>query len=161
MSLNLQNDISSRQDLRAVILEIQNCAAWLAQSQVKAKVSGKQDSQPPTISHAADDLIKQWHGKNAVSPKTLDELVKTLKDFESKAGRISITLAAPAPARLRQELVAWCRQNINPNILVDFKFNSTMLGGMVVQYDSHVHDWSFRRQILAGRDKFAEVLRHV
>jgi hypothetical protein len=161
MSLNLQNDVSSRQDLRAAILEIEACAAWLARAEVKKKVSAKADSKPPFISRGADDLIKQWHGKNPVTPKTLDELSKALKDFEAKAPRIAITLAAPAPAQLKEELVGWCRQNIDPGILVDFKFNSTMLGGMVVHYDSHIYDWSFRRQILAGRGKFAEILRHV
>jgi F0F1-type ATP synthase delta subunit len=50
---------------------------------------------------------------------------------------------------------------VAPNMLVDFKFNSTMLGGMVVQYGSHIYDWSFRQRILDARDKFPEVLRSV
>lgn len=161
MNLNLQNSVVSRQDLRSVITELKSCAAWLAQSQVKSRISTKPAPQPPVISTAADDLIKQWHGKNAVTAKSLEELINSLISFESMAPKMSVTLAAPAPTKLKQELVAWCRHNIDPNVLVDFKFNSTMLGGMVVHYQSHIYDWSFRRRILAQKDKFAEVLRGV
>jgi hypothetical protein len=161
MKLNLQNEVTSLQDLKSVILEIEKCAGWLSQNQVKAKVSGKTEQKTPTISQAADDLIKQWHAGQPVTAKSLDELAKALKDFGSIAPRMTITLAAPAPATLKKELVGWCRKNLDPQILVDFKFNSTMLGGMAVQYGSHLYDWSFRRQILAGKDKFAEVLRRV
>ena len=53
-----------------------------------------------------------------------------------------------------------CRP-VAPDVLVNFQFNATILGGMVVRYGSHVYDWSFRRQILAKRDTFPEVLRRV
>jgi hypothetical protein len=32
---------------------------------------------------------------------------------------------------------------------------------MVVVHGSRIYDWSFRRQILATREKFPEVLRNV
>jgi hypothetical protein len=161
MKLNLQSSVSSGQDLKAVILEIRSYAKRLAQNSIKKQVSGSATDEQPPISLAAAELIKQWHSDKQINQKSLDELIAALEDFAAKATHIVITLAAPAPGSLKKELVAWCRQNIGPNILVDFSFNSTMLGGMVVRYGSHVFDWSFKRQILAAREKFPEVLRNV
>jgi F0F1-type ATP synthase delta subunit len=84
-----------------------------------------------------------------------------LEDFSDSAPRVTVTLAAPAPNSLKQTIALWFRENIAPNTLVNFKFNSTILGGMVVVYGSRIYDWSFRRQILVSREKFPEVLRNV
>jgi F0F1-type ATP synthase delta subunit len=70
-------------------------------------------------------------------------------------------LAAPPSNGIKKTLVAWCRKNIATDILVNFDFNSTLLGGMVVRYGSHVFDWSFRRKILEEHSKFPGVLRNV
>jgi len=62
---------------------------------------------------------------------------------------------------IQKNLVNWCRENIAPNILITFQFNATLLGGMVIRHGSNIFDWSFRRQILAARNNFPEVLRRV
>ena len=161
MNLKLQNSVSSRQDLRDIILQVRSYSQWLAQANIKKRYVASQAAPEPAISSAAADLISQWSGDSSTSQKSLDELITTLEDFEGSAPNITITLAGPPPGNLKTTLISWCRQNINPNILVDFKFDSTILGGMVIRYGSHIHDWSFKRQILASRDKFPEVLRRV
>jgi hypothetical protein len=161
MKPKLHDSLSSRQDLKSAILEIRKYAHFFTQSSIKKQVVGNAAVEQPPISAAAADLIKQWQADKPISQKSLDELVAALENFAASAPNITITLAAPAPGQLKKELVAWCRQNITPDVLVDFSFNSTILGGMVVRYGSHIFDWSFKRQILAARDKFPEVLRHV
>lgn len=161
MDLNLPSDIASSQDIKSLIADIRKYANWYAQASVKAKLSAGKQSKPPALSEASVGLIESWAKAQKVSQASLGELISSLVDFEESAPHITITLAAPAPGTLKNKLIAWCRQNIAPNVLVDIRFNSTLLGGMVVRYGSHVYDWSFRRQILASRDKFPEVLRRV
>jgi hypothetical protein len=161
MKFNLSDNLASRQDLKETILEIRRYAQWVAQGAIKKRLVGDDSAEPPVISQAAKDIIKQWEEGDTAAPKGLGQLVEALEEFESTASYISLTLAAPPPPSLKKTLVQWCRQNIDPNILVDFQFNSTILGGLVARYGSHVYDWSFRRQILAARDRFPEVLRHV
>jgi F0F1-type ATP synthase delta subunit len=161
MSLNLQNSIYSRQDLKAVILEVKRYVSWYAQTARKMQVTKDNTYQEPQFDPLATNIINDWAKENPVSEKSLDALLDALENFAETAPIITITLAAPAPNSLKKTLIDWCRQNIAPNALIDFRFNATMLGGMVVQYGSHVYDWSFRRQILAKREKFAEILRHV
>lgn len=162
MKLQLPSDILSVQDLKAVILELQGYSKWAAHEGIKQRVSAKQTtSQPPTLSPAGTTLMQAASGGKALTPAVLDQLIAELQAYTANSPLVSITLAAPASNGLKRELVEWCRQNIGPNVLVSFKFNSTLLGGLVVRYGSHVFDWSFRRQILANKDKFPEVLRRV
>ncbi len=161
MTLNPQSNISSPQELKAIIVEVRRYAHWYAQNSVKLHVTGNGSTEQFVISPTAIELIKDWSVQKPLSEKSLDELIATLENYESKAPRLTITLAAVPPNDLKKTLVEWCREHVAPNVLVDFRFNSTLLGGMVVRYGSHVYDWSFRRQILAARDRFPEVLRRV
>ena len=90
-----------------------------------------------------------------------DDLILELEAAKKTAPLITITLAAPATKDVKQALVSSCRSHIADDALVTFKFNSSLCGGMVLQHGSRVFDWSFRRQILANRTKFTEVLRSV
>lgn len=161
MKLKLQDTISSPQDLRAIILEVREYARWFAHNDRKKSLHISGASARPDISRAADALIDEWESKNPISQRSLDTLIQTLEDFEESAPQMTITLAAPAPNSMKETLVAWCRTNIAQDVLVNFQYNSTLLGGMVVRYGSHVFDWSFRQKILESLNHFPEVLRRV
>lgn len=161
MKFQLPNSVLSSQDLKAATLEIQRYAQWYGQTLVKIKKSNHKGYEAPAISRQAIQIIEQWQGDQPINQPSLDKLITALQDYAGQAPRIAITLAAPPPRSLKQELADWCRKNIDAGILVDFQFDSTMLGGMAVRYGSHIYDWSFRRQILAARSHFPEVLRRV
>ena len=163
MKLRLEESVSSPQDLKAVILEIRDYARWYSHNSVKKRlrVKMKRKAEQPMISPAATALIREWASKNPLNQKSFDQLIETLEAYARMAPQLTITLAAPPTSGLKKALVAWCRQNISPNMLVNFQFNSALLGGMVVRSGSHVFDWSFRRQILESRQHFPEVLCNV
>lgn len=161
MKLKLPETISSPQDLKATILEVRQYARWFSHASVKKQVAGGRSAEPPAISGAASSAIKEWAGDKPLTLDMLEDLLAALEDFEKSAPQLTITLAAAPGGGLKKTLVAWCRTHVEPNVLVNFDFNSTLLGGMVVRYRSHVFDWSFRRQILAARGRFPEVLRRV
>ncbi len=158
---NLQNSIFTPQDLKALITEVRRYARWYAQASIKAKVTKNTPEKPVAISEGAEQLIREVAAEQPLNQKVLDELLVALDNLEKTLPHITITLAAIAGNSMKKTLTEWCRKNISPDILVDFRFNSTILGGMVVQNGSHIHDWSFRRSILANRSKFPEVLRRV
>jgi hypothetical protein len=159
--INLQDNIYSREDLREVILEVKKYASWYAQTAIKMQVTNNDSYEEPQFLPTAVNIINAWIKENPISSKSLDALVEALEAYAASAPIITITLAAPTPNSLKKVLVDWCRKNVAPDALIDVRFNATMLGGMVVQYGSHIHDWSFKRQILATRGKFPEVMRNV
>ncbi|MDB5187245.1 MAG: atpH [Candidatus Saccharibacteria bacterium] len=161
MKLKLPDTVSSLQDLTSLQLEMREYARWFAHDAMKKRVNAKLTSESPILSPAAKDLLRNWSDRKALTQQDLDELIKTLDAYKRNASTMTITLAAPPTGDIKKTLVGWCRENIAPDVLVTFQFNSTILGGMVVRYGSRVFDWSFRRQILAARNNFPEVLRRV
>lgn len=161
MRLELPNSISSLQDLMSLELELRQYSKWFSQNAIKQKMNAKHTTPPPTLSSASLDLLRTWNAQKTLSEYELDMLLREIASLKSSAPTMTITLAAPAGNALKQSLVEWCRKNISPQIMVNFQFNATLLGGMVVTYKSHVFDWSFRRHILESRQHFGEVLRRV
>lgn len=160
----LPDSLSSPQDLGAVILEIRGYARWASHAAIKQRAGVRKTTAAdaaPVLSPAAAELVATVGDAGRPSGPALDGLIKTLETYRKSAPTITITMAAPPTNGLKQTLVAWCRANISPDALVSFAFSSSLLGGMVVRYGSHVYDWSFRRQILDNRSKFPEVLRRV
>jgi hypothetical protein len=161
MTFKLPDSIASPQDLIALQLELHEYAKWYMHESIKKHVEAKNGSSMPVLSSPALACLRAWHSEETLSPGSLEALVKQLELLRTNARVISLTLAAPVTGVVRKILVSWCRDNIAPNILVNFQFNSTLLGGMVVRYGSRVFDWSFRRQILNAHTTFPEVLRRV
>lgn len=157
----LPNSIVSSEDLKSAIAEIKRYASWFSAASIKARVTGKPATEQLEINDAAKTLILAATEGNLLTQKILDELITALEAQLASAPRVTITLAGVPSGGLKKSLAAWCRLNMSPIALVDVRFNATILGGMVVQYGSHIYDWSFRRQILTARHKFPEVLRHV
>ena len=161
MTSILPPSVSSAQDLTSLTLEVRTYAKWYSQYATAAKVKAKYTTDQPELSPTATELIRAWGKQSPLSQKSLDDLITTLEKTATHAPIMTITLAAPATTEVKRALVDWCRTNIHQDILVTFRFNSTILGGMVLRYGSKIYDWSFRRTILNERQKFGEMLSHV
>lgn len=161
MKVQLPSSVSSLQDLSTLTLEVREYAKWFAHNAIKERVHAKNVSPPPALTPGATELIRAVGSKKLLSGSDLEQLIAALEDAKKTAPAITVTLAAPATADVKRQLVESCRKHIADNALVTFKFNSGLCGGMVIHYGSHVFDWSFRRQILGNRAKFTEVLRSV
>lgn len=162
MSPQLPSSVTSLEDLKGVTAELRDYAKWFAAASIKQRVSSKSNvANPPTLSAEGLTLLQELSGQQQLTSSALEKLINNLHDIAERSPQLTITLAAPASTHLKKELVAWCRAHVAPSVLVSFRFNATLLGGMIIQYGSHVYDWSFRRQILANRSRFPEVLRRV
>lgn len=161
MKLKLPATVSTPQDVTALLLELQQYARWFAHNSIKAELNSKAASKPPILSENALAVVRSSTGKDLLGKQVLDELIAAIETHRTTAATVTITLAAPATADVKKALVGWCRDNIASDILVSFQINTSLLGGLVVRYGSHIHDFSFRRQILMNKQKFTEVLSRV
>lgn len=161
MNVRLPETIASSQDLSSLILEIRGYSKWLTHESVKNKVTKGAIAPAPQMSEAAIMMLRSVSADKRLSSSGVDELLTTLEAYKQKAPSITLTLAGFPPQVLKNELVAWCRKNIDASVMVNFQVNSTLLGGMVVRYGSRVFDWSFRRALLANAAKFPETLSRV
>ncbi|MDD3035686.1 MAG: F0F1 ATP synthase subunit delta [Candidatus Saccharimonadaceae bacterium] len=161
MKFKLPDSLSSPQDLTDLLLEIKEYSKWKSHNDILKRAGSKRTTKPPEISKTAGEVINGWSKDKSLDKNGLDSLIETLNSYSVKAPRINITLAAPPSGELRKKLVGWCRNNITPNILVTFDFNKTILGGIVLRSGSKIYDWSFKKQIMASRDKFVEEINRV
>lgn len=161
MKLVMPDSVASAQDLATVLADVQAYAKWASRELIKQKVAGKSAGAQPTLSPEAAEIIRSWSGGKDMTSASIDSLVKALEDYKKSAPSVTITLAAVPSGEVKIKLVAWCRKNLSPNILVSFRLNRNILGGLVVAYGSHIHDWSFRRKLLEAEKPFTEVLHSV
>jgi hypothetical protein len=161
VKLKLPDSVASSQDVTALQLELRDYARWFTHESIKQRTHVSRKSDEPILSSACKELLATHGNKKELDRSSLDNLIKELERYNRTASVITLTLAAPATGSVKLSLVKWCRANIAPDVLINFQFNATILGGMVVRYGSHVFDWSFRRKILASRANFPEVLRRV
>lgn len=97
----------------------------------------------------------------STSTKELTDQIKVLEQRLANAPIFYITLAAMPTDGLKQNIVTWFINSVSPEAMVEFDYNSALLGGMVVRTGSRIHDWSLRRKILSQANNFAEVLHRV
>jgi hypothetical protein len=141
--------------------ELRIYARWFSHNAIKKRLRVRRASEQPLLSHAATEILRDWSVLKPLSVSSIDELIAALETFQEHAPMLTITLPAPPTPGIKAKLVDWCRKNIATDTLVSFDFNAALLGGLVVKTDSHIFDWSFRRQILDNRAKIPEVLRNV
>lgn len=162
MKIKLDPSVASPQDLQALTRELHDYARWLGTNIIKKQVHARRPApDQPQLSPAAKAVLHDWCLDHPLTRAGIDQLAVELERSLKSAKVLTITLAAPPTGGITKPLTGWCRDNISPSVLVRYEFNQNLLGGMVVRYGSRIYDWSFRRQILEGRGKFPEVLRHV
>lgn len=162
MSFSIPPSLSSPQDVASLQAELRVYADWLSHQTIKQRVSGTPaTATPPATSEATAAILRDWAAQTPASAASLEALQTAIAAAVAAAPRLTITLAAPAPAPLRASLTAWCREHIAADALVSFRFNATLLGGMVIVAGSRIFDWSWRRQILEHKADIAGILRRV
>lgn len=161
MKFKIPSVVASSQDLSALLFDIHEYSRWFEHESIKKRVGDSHISEAPKLLPAAIELLQSVEAKQPITQQILDQIMENLKEYSHKSPIITITLAAPPLIGIKTSLVSWCRENIAPNVLVNFQFNTNLLGGMILRCGSRVFDWSFKRQILANRDNFPEVLRRV
>lgn len=157
MSVALPATIASRQDVARLRTEVERYRAWVQQYHNAAKRDIQYQHEQPALSEAAIVIIRQWLAEK----KSLDTLIADLATIAKTASSITLTLAGPAPASVQAQLVTWARNNLSEQLLIEFRWNAQILGGIVARTDTSIHDWSHRQLLMNSRDKLIERLSHV
>jgi hypothetical protein len=160
-NIKLPEFVTSPQDLGALILDVSEYSNWKGHESIKKRMGVQAESKRPEISANAERFIHEWINQQPEGSKDADKLFDELQALKNNLPTVTITLADSPSNGLKSAIVKWCRENVSPSVLISFRFNSTILGGMVVQIGSKMFDWSFRKQILENRQKFPEVMRRV
>ncbi|MDF2461575.1 MAG: atpH [Candidatus Saccharibacteria bacterium] len=150
--------VYSPQLLEAVVYDLEVYLDWYRQSKVKKQVGATPDPEP---THSAETVvvIEAWLAGKPPTLESLEELIETLKNLELP--QIHVMLAALPNRAQRELLVNWFRNNTTPQLLVSFVADRNLGGGVVVRTPNHVYDYTWKQQLVAGRDKLAGIIKSV
>lgn len=161
MKLNLPDEIISGEDLRSVIEELKDYQSFIRHGQIKSHVSKRSSGAGPELSSPAAALLSIAMERHPLNLEVMDNLISELQKMYSSSPKLKIILAAVPNHAIKKQIATWIRQNTNQDALIDFSYNQSLLGGMVVTVGSHIFDWSLRRGILAEQPKLNEMIAHV
>lgn len=161
MSSLIPKEISSPAELTSLLLEIKSYANWFGQYINAQRVGAKLSASQPELSSSASAVIRALSAATPLTATRLDELIVSLEHTSRHAPVATITLAAPATSEVKRALTDWCRRELSPDILITYRFNAGLLGGMMIRVGSHLYDWSFRTKLMENRRGFTEVLNRV
>ena len=161
MKFSLPAELISTEDVKSVIYELKLYRSQLRSRIIKKRVTNRLGKTDLELSLAAKAVLSRYFGRSEPTPAGLEQLLLTLDNELSNMPQIRLVLADVPTPKLKRDITDWFRQNVSPDLLIDFRFSSSILGGMVISAGSHIYDWSYRRQILDNKSAFAGVLRRV
>jgi hypothetical protein len=157
-AFSLPPAVYSPQLLEAVVYDIEVYLNWYRQNQVKKQVGAAVDPEP---THSAETVlvIEAWLQGQPPTLDSLEQLVDTLRGLDLPV--VHVMLAALPNRSQRETLVNWFRNSATPQLLVSFVADRNLGGGIVVRTPNHVYDYTWKQQLLAGREKLAGILKRV
>jgi F0F1-type ATP synthase delta subunit len=153
---SLPPNVYSPDHVRFCIEELQAYATSLHKRE-----RGARSVEELLLSPESTSLLQTLAADQQNQPLAITELTEQLAEFAEKAPTFGLTLSAPASHHLKEELVAWMRQNIEPRTLVEFHVNPDIAGGMLLRSTNKVYDCSFRQLLLDKSERFTRILENV
>jgi hypothetical protein len=150
--------VYSPQLLEAVQYDIQIYLDWYRQTKIQKQVGAAVVAEP---THSAETVlvIEAWLDGKTPTVESLEELVRTLHEMDLP--QVHVMLAALPNRAQREILVNWFRNNSVPGLLLSFVADRNLGGGIVVRTPNRVFDFTWKQQLVAGRDKLAGILKSV
>lgn len=141
-------------ELRRLQRELEALEEYIDQANIRNP--GKQADLPKT-SRLLDGLAGN-NGYNLLMPNHREHLKKFLKDVETAAPVIHISLAADPSSAFTAKLVAWLRQNIHPYALLQLGLQPSIAAGCVLRTNNKSFDFSLRNRFTEQRALLLEAI---
>lgn len=156
--MTLPDTIYSPDQVSAAILELNTYQAALHDAMVRSQ--GGQNISLPEPGGLLSDLFSALNIRPD-NGSMIEAVTKDLSQILTKSPVVHITLAAAPTHAIKKQLTAWFRTEINPSLLITFAVRSDLGGGIVLRAGSKVYDFSFKRQLLANKQRIAEIAQSV
>lgn len=158
MTVKLPDGITTPQQVEACLMDLEAYIGSVRDRSVRQTATQTNEAPPQLSAELVIVLAAAGLGENP-NVQQLEEL-KALVGTWRELPIIEVTLPAIPGPTLRKQLVSWFRALGQP-VLVQFSFQRELAGGLMVRTPKRVYDFSFRRQIMAGREKLGEAMRRV
>lgn len=158
MAFELPTAIYSPELMESVTYELEQYLDWYRSTRIQKTVGAKPVEEP---THSAETVlvIEAWLEGKTATTETIEALVAHLKEL--KLPVVHLTLAALPNHSQRVQLVDWFRNNVSHGLLISFVADRNLGGGLVVRTPNRIFDYTWKEQLIAGRDKLPGIIHAV
>lgn len=151
MSRDLPLSLVTPDQIQSVLLDLSHFRDAQTDAKVRAKVGAKNAESLP-LSPELTELLP-----DAPTDSDLDEIAQWLQKIRDEAPVVHVVLPAVATKALKQALIHWFRERIDPSVLLDFEVDREIAGGFIVRVGGRVYDYSFRKRLLEKKAVIARL----
>lgn len=148
-------NVTSKTDVIRLQREVELIDDFFLRSKVRK--SGE-TLQPPKTSQLLDSTA-HVNDLNLLQDADREKLTSELKQVVTKAPVLHISFASSPGQKFMERLVAWFRQEIHPNALLDIGLQPSIAAGCTLRTTSKYFDFSLRKHLAEKKPELLEKMR--
>jgi F0F1-type ATP synthase delta subunit len=152
--IKLPINVASKQDVTSIHRELTVYIDQITQSTIRDNA----DAALPPVSEG----LKSLAAENKIdlrSEKDCAILHALLEEVKQLAPSVHISFSVEPSPEILQKIVAWFREKIDPQIIIQVGLQPTIAAGIVLRTPNKQFDFSLRSQLYKNRSKLIEALQ--
>lgn len=152
----LPTNIVTKKDVARLIQECEALDVALTEKRVRKKAGAKSKTLPPIPSRLQAFLdVNPTELENGTKRSAYIKQLRLLKD---SVAVMHMTFAVEADEGSIQKLLAWVRQSIHPQAVLEVHIQPALVAGVYIRTENHIFDLSVRNALTAKREDLQKAL---
>lgn len=152
----LTMNVATNLDLNRIIREAEKLDDFLYQSHLRSP--GSEVTMPKTT--RALEEVAEANGLSLLNATHRKHLIGNLRNLHASVKKIHISFAVePSPAVV-EKIVAWLRENVEKNLIVEVGIQPTISVGCVLRTTNKIFDMSLRHRFYDSKGKLSASLEN-
>lgn len=153
---SLPSTIVSKVDVARLVREFEGVDNALTAKTVRKK-AGAEGADAPAMSPQLQGFLEA-NPVNLDDTKARSAYIKQLRTLKDKVHVMNMTFAVVADPDSLQQLVAWVRESVHPQTVIEAHLQPALVAGMYLRTQNHVFDMSVRNALKAKRGELEKEL---
>jgi len=160
VKLTLPDNISSPDQLLDFVDNLTAYQSYIRRLNVanKVKVGHPAKIEAPAMPVELISFLDTQFGDEGATIERLEKIKDFFLELRKDSPTVHIMMAFLPTTSERIMMTHWFRENIAPNILLNFSQNSDVIGGLIVRTKTKIFDLSFRTILLSNQKKLMELI---
>lgn len=155
----LPQSVVSKADLSRLVIELERVDNELTTNDVQEH-AGVHEHSAPVMSEQLTSFITD-NSLSLDDSTARSDLIKRMRKFKDIAPVVHMTFAVTADRESLQQLVAWFREAVHPQVILAVGMQPGLVAGAYVRTPNRVHDMSLRAVLGKNHGVLVEELEHL
>lgn len=148
--------VATKVDVSRMVSDLERVDSELTTTEVRAGLNSTEAVMPPMSDQLREFLTQ--NGVNIGNSQQRTSLVKELRQMKDSVPVIHMTFAVAADPESLQQLVAWLRQSVHRQAVIEVGLQPALIAGVYLRTPNRVQDLSLRGALKGGHDLLVKEL---